>query len=460
MPAAAPLDFLPPHLDGRVLTVSHWLLPLCLRRQSRITRITVRHPERLLEAMARFQAGDSRLLIAFRHPSVDDPACMAHLFWQALPREARRRGVRLRPRPHAQFLYDRGIPLWAGQGVGWLLSRLGGCSIQRGKLDAPALRTARQLLLDGPHPLAVAPEGATNGHNELVSPLEPGVAQLAFWTAEDLRKAGRSERMLVLPLGLQYSFSQPVWPAIEALLRHLEREAGLPGDPTRSLNAERLYGRLLALAERMLTMMETFYRDAYHRALPVAAPLPPGDAGQAALAERLGRLLETALEVVESSFGLQARGDLASRCRRLEQAGWDRIHPAGGNDARRSPLERGLADRLAEETERRLWHMRLVESFVAVSGTYVRERPSQERFADTLLLLWDTQCRLLGGTPLDRPRLGPRQAWITIDTPIVVDERLEGYRVDRRRAVARLTGELQEKLERLIRPTGLENSGW
>jgi 1-acyl-sn-glycerol-3-phosphate acyltransferase len=457
MPAAAPLDFLPPRLDLRVLTVSRWLLPLWLRRQSRITRLTVRQPERLLEAMTRFQSGDTRLLIAFRHPSVDDPASMAHLFWRALPREARRRGVRLQPWPHAQFLYDRGIPLWAGSRVGWLLSHLGGCSIQRGKLDAPALRTARQLLLHGPHPLAIAPEGATNGHNESVSPLEPGVAQLAFWTAEDLRKAGRSERMIVLPVGLQYGFSQPVWPAIEALLHEMEGVAGMGDEGGRGLGREPLYGRLFALAERMLTLMETFYRDAYHRSLPVAGPLPSGEAGQEALAERLGRLLETALEVVESSFGLQARGDLASRCRRLEQAGWDRIHPAGGNGARRSLLERGLADRLAEETERRLWHMRLVEAFVAVSGTYVRERPSQERFADTLLLLWDTQCRLLGGSPVDRPRLGPRQAWISIDTPIAVDERLEAYRVDRRRAVADLTGELQRRLESLILPTGLDN---
>ncbi|MFN9548216.1 MAG: 1-acyl-sn-glycerol-3-phosphate acyltransferase [Cyanobacteriota bacterium] len=454
MPASAPLEFLPPRLDGRVLAMSRWLLPLWLRRQSHITRLTVRHPDRLLEAMAGFQAGESRLLIAFRHPSVDDPACMAHLLWQALPREARRRGLRLRRAPHAQFLYDRGIPLWAGQSVGWLLSRLGGCSIQRGKLDAPALRTARQLLLDGLHPLAVAPEGATNGHNELVSPLEPGVAQLAFWTADDLRKAGRSERMVVVPVGLQYSFSQPVWPAIEALLRQLERQAGLDGPATADSGHDGLYGRLFALAERMLTLMERFYREAYHRPLPAAEPLPPGDGGQEALAKRLRRLLETALEVVESSFGLQAHGDLAGRCRRLEQAGWERIHTAGGNGGRRSALERGLADRLAEETERRLWHMRLVETFVAVSGGYVRERPSQERFADTLLLLWDTQRRLLGGTPVDRPRLGPRQAWLSIDLPIAVDPRLEAYRADRRRAVADLTGELQRRLERLIMPTG------
>lgn len=458
MPAEPPLEFLPPRLNGAVLAVSRALLPLWLRQQSQITRLEVRHPERLVEAMAQFQSGESRLLLAFRHPSVDDPACMAHLLWRALPRGARARGVRLRPAPHAQFLYDRGIPLWAGGGVGWILSHLGGCSIQRGKLDAPALRTARQLLLDGPYPLAVAPEGATNGHNELVSPLEPGVAQLAFWTAEDLAKAGRRERTVILPIGLQYAFSREVWPAIEALLSQLEQEAGLPSDPTHSLQQESLYRRLFTLAERLLLLMEGFYRDAYHRPLPEPIPLPPGEEGQRALGERLQRLLATALEVVESSFGLQSRGDLASRCRRLEQAGWERIHPANGG-GRRSALERGLADRLAEETERRLWHMRLVETFVAVSGTYVSEQPSQERFADTLLLLWDTQCRLLGGTPVDRPRLGPRQVWISIDMPILVDERLEAYRADRRRAVASLTGELQRRLEGLILSTGPKDGG-
>ena len=131
-------------------------------------------------------------------------AVLAHLLWCDLARAGRPRGGepgrrRFQPRPHAQFLYDRGIPLWAGEGMGWLLSRLGGCSIQRSRLDLPALRTARALLLDGPHPFAVAPEGATNGHSEVISPLEPGVAQLALWTADDLAKAGRAEAMTVLP---------------------------------------------------------------------------------------------------------------------------------------------------------------------------------------------------------------------------------------------------------------------
>jgi len=273
MPTAAPLDFLPPRLDRRVLALSRRLLPWYLRRQCAITRIEVQHLERLVAAMDRFQAGESRLLLAFRHPSVDDPACLAHLIWRDLPREGRRLGRRWRPFPHFQFLYDRGIPLWAGPRIGWLLQRLGGCSIQRGKLDTAALRTARQLLLDGPYPLAVAPEGATNGHNERLSALEPGVAQLAFWTADDLAKAQRPEAMTVLPIGVQYRFSGNAWPAIEALLGQLERQCGLAIQPAPHPDPEALYPRLFALAERMLSLMETFYRQSYHRDLP-ATPAP------------------------------------------------------------------------------------------------------------------------------------------------------------------------------------------
>lgn len=454
MPAAPPLAFLPPRLDPRVLAAAQGLLPLALRGGG-ITARQVVGGERLVAAMQAFQEGRSRLLLAFRHPSVSDPLCLAALLWLDLPRLARRQGVRLRPRPHAHFLYDRGIPLWAGAPVGWLLPRLGGSSIQRGKLDSAGLRSARALLLEGRHPFAAAPEGATNGHNEVVSALEPGVAQLAFWTADDLRRAGRSEAMTVLPIGVQYTWSRPIWGELEALLVRLERQAGLGGTnngpaPGPASDPARLYPRLLALAERMLSLMERFYRESYQKDLPdLEQPADPN--GRLAL--RLQRLLNAALEVVETSFGLRASGDLTSRCRRLEQAGWDRLYPAGVEANGRSPLQRGLADRLAEETERRLWHMRVVESFVAVSGRYVKEAPSQERFADTLMLLWDTQCRLLGSDPGRRPRLGPRRVRLAIGDPIAVDQRLEAYHHDRRGAVAALTADLQQALEGLIVPS-------
>jgi 1-acyl-sn-glycerol-3-phosphate acyltransferase len=479
MPSPTSLEFIPPRLDGRVLAGARRLLPLWLHRAG-LRSVRVEGMERLQAAMEAFQGGRSRLLLAFRHPSLDDPAVMAHLLWIDLARagplgsEGDRRH-RFHPRPHAQFLYDRGIPLWAGAPVGWLLSHLGGCSIQRSKLDLPALRTARALLLDGPYPFAVAPEGSTNGHNEVISPLEPGVAQLALWTADDLARAGRPESTTLLPIGLQYSFITPVWPAIERLLRELETEVGLPPTPDRSLEPQRLYERLYSLAVVILTRMESFYRDAYHQPLPKApdatpasgnASQEPGGPGPQAsqapasnnsdFGARLSRLMEAALQVAERALAVEGRGDVNERCRRLEQAGWDRLYPASGTATplAASALERGLASRLAEQTAQQLWHMRLVESFVAVSGSYVKDDPSQERFADSLLILWDTLCRIRGGNPERRPRLGARRAQIRIGEAMEIGPRLASYRTDRRGAVANLTADLQREMEGLIVPSG------
>ncbi len=455
MATAPPLEFLPPRLDGRVLAVGRLVLPLWLRWRSRIDTVEVEGMATLVEAMRAFQAGESRLLLAFRHPSLDDPLSMAQLLWVELARAGRRKGLRFDPAPTSQFLFDRGIPLWAGAGMGWLFTHLGGGSIQRSKLDLPALRTARRLLLDGPHPFALAPEGATNGHNELLSPLEPGTAQLAFWTAADLADAGRRERMDLLPIGLQYSYTTPIWGAIETLLCRLEEGAGLEPDPSHDLAAARLLERLVRLGERMLEQMEAFYRDKVHLPLP-DGDVPATEAATTPFGPRLQRLMDLALRRVELSFGLQPSGSLTDRCRRLEQAGWDRLYPARPSSAAPlSPLAQGLADRLAAETEAQLWHMRVVESFVAVSGSYVRERPSQERFADTLLLLWDTQCRIQGQTANKRPRLGRLRARISVDGPIVVNERMAAYRRDRRQAVQALTEELALRLQRLIVPSAL-----
>jgi 1-acyl-sn-glycerol-3-phosphate acyltransferase len=457
MPSPTSLEFIPPRLDGRVLAGARRLLPLWLHRAG-LRSVRVEDMERLQAAMEAFQGGRSRLLLAFRHPSLDDPAVMAHLLWVELARAGRPGSEgerRFRPRPHAQFLYDRGIPLWAGAPVGWLLSHLGGCSIQRSKLDLPALRTARALLLDGSYPFAVAPEGSTNGHNEVISPLEPGVAQLALWTADDLARAGRPEATTLLPIGLQYSFITPVWPAIERLLRELETEAGLPPTPDCSLEPQRLYVRLYSLAVVILTRMENFYRDAYHQPLPKAPDATPAS-NNSDFGARLSRLMEAALQVAERALAVEGRGDVNERCRRLEQAGWDRLYPASGTATplAASALERGLASRLAEQTAQQLWHMRLVESFVAVSGSYVKDDPSQERFADSLLILWDTLCRIRGGKPERRPRLGVRRAQIRIGEAMEIGPRLAAYRADRRSAVANLTADLQREMEGLIVPSG------
>ncbi len=168
------------------------LMPVWTAWQTDIAEIETRDVETLAKLYHQMQKGQTRLLIAFRHPSPTDPYMLSHLLWQDLPKEASALGLKLGT-THSYFIYDRGIPLWAGSYLSGVFARLGGVPIQRGKLDLRSLKTARHLLLNGRFPLTVAPEGGNNGHNEVISPLEPGVAQLAFWCAEDIKAESRTE---------------------------------------------------------------------------------------------------------------------------------------------------------------------------------------------------------------------------------------------------------------------------
>jgi hypothetical protein len=144
------------------------------------------------------------------------------------------------------------MTLWAGNWLGWMLSGLGGLSIYRGKrLDRVGLRTARDLFANGKLPISVAPEGGTNGHSEIVSPLEPGVSQLGFWCAEDLAKANRSEEVLIVPIAIQYSYIYPRWEKLDSLLSKLEADSGLSVQPIgESIEREKLFQeRILRLGD-------------------------------------------------------------------------------------------------------------------------------------------------------------------------------------------------------------------
>jgi hypothetical protein len=375
-----PLKFIPPALNPLVLKGTQLLLPAWLRSRTAITQIKAEKVEVLVDLYHQFQAGKIRFLMAFRHPSTNDPLCMAYLLSHIVPRVAQQQKISLQYPIHSHFIYDRGIPLWAGAQVGWLYSRLGGIPIHRGKVDRLGLRSVRNLFANSSLPMAAAPEGATNGHNEIVSPLEPGVAQLGFWCVEDLLKDGGSEQVFIVPIGIQYRYVEPPWKALEQLLNELEVDSGFQSAIKEATPSEAFYRRLNQLGEHLLTLMEEFYSRFYHQ-IPTTKvgtseelKLPSSDQK---FMTRLQALLDTALQVAEQYFGILPKGSLSDRCRRVEQAGWDYIYREDIKDIEAlSPLERGLADRIAEEASLRMWHMRLVESFVAVTGDYVIKKPT------------------------------------------------------------------------------------
>jgi len=464
--ARPPLEFIPPDYNPLVLGGMRSLIPYWLRWRLGVTRIEDSHSEALVKLFHQFQAGKVRFLLAFRHPTNFDPLCIIHYLWNHLPQTARQQEIPVKQPTHVHFIYDRGIPLWAGPLVGWGIAHLGATPIRRGSLDTAGLRSIRYLFANGAFPMAAAPEGATNGHNEIVSPIEPGIAQFGFWCVEDLQKENRDETVLIVPLGIQYRYVEAPWHSLERTLSRIEVASGVVSsadakatelglqngiDPSPEQETA-LYRRLYRLGEHFLSLMEEFYSK-YYQMKPES--MPTGDDGKdlpnAALARRLRALLNAALTVAEQSFGLKSKGNLTDRCRRVEQAGWDRIYRQDFKqpDAL-SPVSRGLANLVAEEADLRVWHMRLVETFVSVTGKYVAEKPTVERFADTILLLWKMVAQIIGKPSSDNPKLGTRIAYFTVGEPLNVTERWPRYQSKRRQAVADLTQDLQVAMEVLI----------
>ncbi len=455
--AQPPLAFIPQSLTPWVIETVRFLLPLWMPWKLSITAVEAENLEVLVKLYQEFQAGDTRFLLAFRHPSTKDPFAMSNMLWRLVPKEASKSGIRFKMPTYSHFIYDRGIPLWAGQFVTWLFPRLGGTPILRGKADRMGLRAARDLFANSPYPIAVAPEGGTNEHSEIVSPLEPGVAQLGFWCIEDLLKAGRSEKVVIVPLNINYRYVSAPWTAIKKLLSELEVKVGLSSTPPApgllaDQDADALYGRVLQLGECLLDKMDHFYSKYYHLSRP--PELEPTDAQgsnrNTQLAVRLQQQLDIALQVAEAHFGLSAKGDVIDRCRRLEQASFDRIYRQDLDQL--TPLERGMADWVAQEASLKIKHMRMVERLTMVSGTYILEKPSGDRFAEIVLILWKIVAFTEGVDPHSPPSLGPKALKMTISDPISVSERWPTYKADRRsakKAVDELTQSIQTALEEM-----------
>ncbi|MEN9230339.1 MAG: 1-acyl-sn-glycerol-3-phosphate acyltransferase [Thermostichus sp. DG02_5_bins_236] len=465
--AQPPLDFIPPAYSPWLLQGVQRLLPLLLRVRVRrwlpsgIAQVEATGAETLAELYHQFQRGRIRLILAFRHVEVDDPLTGLYFLSRLVPQVAHRQGIPLQLPLHVHFLYDRGMPLWGGKWLGWLLSRLGGIPVHRGRrLDRAALSAARQFIAEGQFPFVVAPEGATNGRSELLNPLEPGTAQLCFWCAEDLAKAGRSESVIILPIGIRYHYTHPSWPRLERLLQHLEKISGLTissVDPSAAKNRNRHYTqRICRLGHQVLTQMEAFYTQVRHQPLAQTYDLP--------LNTRLERVLQQALMTAEQHFGLPSQGDVNGRCRRIEEAAWTQIYREELRDPRSlSALNRGLLDWNAQQASLYMQHMRLVESCVGLREEYLLEKPSFERLAETALIVFDVLARLKGEAYPARPRLGWRGVRFAVGDPISVTERWAAYhaaphraerhqkgRQEAKQAVAQLTEDLRLALEQLM----------
>ncbi|MGL5794424.1 MAG: 1-acyl-sn-glycerol-3-phosphate acyltransferase, partial [Waterburya sp.] len=90
------LEFIPPAYNPLVWQITKKILPLWLRYNQDIISVKIDNAEELIELYDQFDAGQTRFMLAFRHPAVTDAPCIAQLLWNQLPQISKQQGKALK----------------------------------------------------------------------------------------------------------------------------------------------------------------------------------------------------------------------------------------------------------------------------------------------------------------------------------------------------------------------------
>ena len=444
------------NISPLVLRMLRFISPFYLRFGLNFSSIELVDAERqtvnsLVSLWRDFQDGKTRLILAFRHPYGDEPQVFSYLFDVLLKNRARRDGVALRGHPHARFIHGYEVALWGGPLIRWLLPRIGAVPVYHVKADSAGIKAIRGIIRDGPHPIALAPEGQVSYRSETVPRLEAGCAQMGFWCAEELEKDGRDERVCILPLSMHHEFDPRDEKKVEKMVRALEAVCAasspdgqvLPAAALHEQPAAPLHDRLEVLDLQMLAMAEDFYERTYGKRAKV-----DGHDAQSRDA-RWEALRHIALAEGERALGLtpHAAADEIQRVYRLRQECWDRIYSL--DPARKiSALERAYADRRAGEAWFAMRHMEFVDIAYYLDSDYLAgtagDPPSFNRIAETALNLTDLVNRFAGGNISNRSAVLRKRAVVIAGKPIEIRERMSAYRGNRKQAVDAVTADMKQ----------------
>jgi len=80
-----------------------------MRTQLQIAQVRVEGAGALVPWYEQLQNNQVRVLLAFRHPTLDDPYVMFYLLSRSVPQAAQTAGVKLQLPLHNYFVYDPGM---------------------------------------------------------------------------------------------------------------------------------------------------------------------------------------------------------------------------------------------------------------------------------------------------------------------------------------------------------------
>ena len=402
-----------------------------------VAKVMLQEDKILLEAFRRALAGESRCIIAFRHPNGGEPQLLSWFFLFKLKRYAARKGIHFARWPHAVFVYSYEVVRWGGWAARFVMPNLGGMPIHHAKMDTKGMARIYNAIVNGPYPVALAPEGQVSYTTDSIPRLEPGVIRIGFKAAEQLEAKAGSDPVTsagscpgtipleILPVAVYFRFGPWGRATLELLLKKIDKACGFFGREKLPFTE-----RVRRCRDYILVVNE----DRYH--------IRSDDS--LSFDERLEQVIAAALITAERMLGLKSEGEFFHRIYRLRQYCWDRIILPGVTTLDgMSRVERGVKDLKAGEA----WHIGRHQELIDFCWYFRVSLPTEEtdihNKIEYVQNLWDFANRTMGGAYSDRVSIFPRKVIIQAAPVINLSERLESYRTDKKAAIAAAMSDLE-----------------
>lgn len=296
----------------------------------------------------------------------------------------------------------------------WVMQKLGAFSVDREGSDPRAMKQALSVIERGRHALVIFPEGNVYLENDRVTPFNDGAAFLALRGAKQLHPRGK--RTLVVPVAIKASYTTDVRPLVAERLRTVAALVGVEvaddDTPGAALKRIGIAGLHRNLKQRGLDAPET------------------DD-----LTELIAHGAGTVMQRLELKLDLtpSPKDTLTDRIRKARRV----IH-----QVRTDP------DRLADHAAAATWadEAMLALRFASYSGSYVAERPTIDRVAETVEKLTEDLSRSMP------PPLSDRAVRVRFGEPIDLTPYVADGKPSRKavaEVTARAEGAVQSKVDAL-----------
>jgi len=393
-----------------------------------IAKIILSGEKIVFDVFQRALSKKSRCIIAFRHPDGREPQLLGWFFLFKLKALAAKSKVRFERRPHAIFIYGYEVVRWGGALARIFMPNLGAIPIHHTKIDSKGMERIYSAIIDGPYPIALAPEGQVSYSADTLPRIEHGIIRIGFQAANRLANKNMDCPLEILPLSIHYRYGRKGKAAMEKLLKKIEKLCGFSRRETETLSFTE---RLSKVREFILQINETRYRVKSDASLTFD--------------QRLDRVVNTALETAERLLGLKSEGAFFPRLYKVRHDCWDRIFLPGTDSLKDTPrLKRAVMDLSAGEA----WHISRHQELADFGWYFHHPLPTEEtalhQKIEYVQNLWDFANRTMGGAFADRKNIPVEKVIIKAAPVINLSERLARYKADKKAAVAEATADLEK----------------